>query len=91
MAFVSYHGGFKNSNWYYPVGLLAAIGVNAVWLWVAKIEQDPSKLILKGLYWDSMLTLAYLIVPLIIFSVRLSVLQGAGLVLIVCGLTLIKL
>lgn len=78
-------------NPYILVGVLGAIG-NIAWLRVAKTATDDSNILLKGVYWDTMITLIYLAIPLIAFGVKLtSVSQILGAFLIIAGLLLIKI
>lgn len=76
---------------YYLTGLGIAILANACWLWIARSEPNASKLMLTALYWDVMLTLTYLLVPILFFSVKLSVPQMFGAFLIFLGIVLTKL
>lgn len=91
IAYASYSETFKASNWFYPVGVITAIVANLTWLWISKTEPDPAKILIKGLYWDSMLTAIYLVVPILMFGVRLTLVQGLGLGLVVAGLVVVKL
>lgn len=91
MCYISYSAVLKSSSWYYPIGLVSALITNYTWLWISKVESNPSKLLVKGLYWDAMITLVYLILPLYFFHAKLNTTQSVGLGLIVMGLTLIKL
>lgn len=91
MAYISYSESFKQSKWFFLTGIGLAILVNAIWFSIAKNEAVASKLVLKGLYWDVMLTAAYLVIPLILFQAKLSLLQALGVGLIVLGVLFTKI
>lgn len=91
IASISYSETFKQSSWYYPVGILAAIIANLIWLWISKLESNPSSLVIKGLYWDSMLTAVYMVVPILFFGAKLNNYQIYGLLFIFIGLILTKI
>lgn len=91
LASASYSNTFKQTAWYYPVGIMAAIIANLIWLWISKLDSNPSSLAIKGLYWDSMLTITYMAVPLLFFGAKLNNYQISGLLLIFLGLVLTKL
>lgn len=90
MAFATYSESFKVSKHYFSVAIILAILSNLIWFHIAKHEPSSSILMLKGLYWDVMLMLSYLIVPLLFFSAKFSALQGIGIVLVLIGLVLTK-
>lgn len=91
MAFASYSGTFKASSWYFPLGIASAIIANVLWFMIAKAEPNSSPLMIKGLIWDAMLMLVYLIVPILFFEARFTPIQMVGLGLTVVGLFLTKL
>lgn len=76
---------------FFLTGLAIALAANGCWLWIAKMEPDASKLVIKGLYWDSMIVFAYLIIPILFYSVKLSSGQILGTFLILAGIILTKL
>lgn len=90
LAFSSYHNGFKTHKMYYVVVTILAVLCNLIWFQIAKQEPSSSILMIKGLFWDVMLMLCYLIVPILFFSARFSTLQGLGLILVLSGLLLTK-
>ena len=90
MAFASYSTWLKESKIYFPLGILAAIIANFIWLSIAKSEVNPSVLMIKGLVWDAMLTGCYLLVPILFFNARFTFVQGLGVILVIIGLLLTK-
>jgi multidrug transporter EmrE-like cation transporter len=90
LSFASYHSGFKTTKYYYLLVTILAIFCNLIWFQIAKQEPSSSVLMIKGLFWDVMLMMCYLIVPILFFSARFSVFQGVGLILVLSGLLLTK-
>lgn len=88
-ATLSYSKGLKASPYYYTIGIILAVIANLTWLYISKLETEPNKLLLKGLYWDIMLTVAYLIVPILFYHARLSAQQTVGAILVLVGITLL--
>lgn len=91
IAYISYSPVIKSSPWFYPLGLTGALIANLLWLWISKTESVASNLAIKGIFWDVMLTLVYLAIPLLLFGVRLSNVQIFGILLILTGLIMVKL
>lgn len=91
MAFASYYDALKQSKYYFPLGILAAIIANFIWLSIAKSETNSSALVIKGVLWDLMLTLCYVAVPILFFKTQFTVNQIIGILLMLVGLIFIKL
>ena len=49
IATASYHSTFKTTPWFFPVGLIASLLANFMWLSIGKGEPNPSALMIKGL------------------------------------------
>lgn len=90
-AYVSYSPVIKASRLYFPVGISLSVLAAALWLLIAKSEAKPEKLLILGFYWDSMLTLAYLIIPFIAFRAEPTRMQVLGIATIILGIILTKL
>lgn len=90
MAFGTYHEGYKASNYYFPLGILMAIGANFIWLSIARTTESSSALVLRGLYWDVMLTACYLIVPFLFFGAKVNSTQAIGIGMVILGIILTK-
>lgn len=88
---VSYSKDFKASHYYFPVGLLLALTVNFLWLYIAKHSPNKESIYVRGLIWDSMIVGSYALLPIAFYGVRLSGFMLVGAVLIVSGLVLVKL
>jgi multidrug transporter EmrE-like cation transporter len=91
LATASYNETFKASNWFFPVGIVSAVIANVLWMSIAKAEPNSSHLMVKGLIWDSMLMLVYLVVPLLFFGARFTLMQSFGVGLTLIGLLCTKL
>lgn len=90
IAWLSYSQ-YKDASWYYYAGLFFALISNFIWLTISKQTDDASQLMIKGLYWDAMLTFTYLAVPLLFFEARLTTYQAVGFILTLLGLFLTKI
>lgn len=91
IASISYSDYMKGSRWYYPLGIFFSIFANIIWLSISKQESDPSKLLIKGLYWDAMLTLVYLFVPIMFYEAKITFTQSIGVTFVFLGLLLTKI
>lgn len=91
LALTSYSSFGKTSYWGWVIAAIAGAVANLLWLGIARSVPDSSKLTIIGLYWDLMLTGLYVAVPILLFGARFSWSQGLGMILLVAGLTLIKL
>lgn len=90
-AYIAYDVAIKASPWFLPLGVVVGIVSNLIWLYVTKITTDNKELFLYGLIWDVMMMAAYIIVPLLLFNVRLDWKQSLGTILVIIGLILTKL
>lgn len=87
---VSYTPALKNSRYYTPIGLAVGMLANLFWLSIARSTNDSNQILLLGFYWDAMLTLTYLLVPIMFYDARLTLTSGAGIALMVAGFILTK-
>jgi drug/metabolite transporter (DMT)-like permease len=90
VAFMSYKNSFKLMWWFMPLGIFLSVLGSTLWMYVAKITIDANKLAILGLYWDSILTLTYIAVPILFFSARFNFNQTLGIVFIIIGILLTK-
>ena len=81
----------KNSPYFFPIGLTAGFLANLLWLSLAKQSFDKDQTLQLGILWDAMLTLIYVLVPVLMFGARLSGWQLAGSILILLGVGVAKL
>lgn len=90
-SYIPYINSFKSLSFLTYLMLAMGIIANLSWLTVAKQAKSPTQLMLLGLYWDSMLTAIYLIVPFLFFNIQLTMTQFGGLVLMVAGIIITKI
>lgn len=91
LAYVDYHEGIKASKWFYPLGFALTGVTTYAWLAMCKATPDPSLLTLRYVYWDAMLTIIYLGLPLAMFGTRFTSMQWAGIALMTAGTILTRL
>lgn len=91
MACCSYNETIKSSQWFFPLGIACAVFSNYLWLSIAKADPNSSSLMIKGLIWDVMLMLVYLIIPLLFFNAKFTTIQAVGVGLTLIGLVLTKI
>lgn len=88
-CFFYYVKDFKLSNYYLPAVLTIAVLSTATWAHLVRTSDNKSVLI-YGFYWDLMITLIYLLVPIVFFSVKLTFNQSLGIGFTLLGLILMK-
>lgn len=89
-AWMSYYDPIKDSSLYFPLGIVMSLIANIGWLTIAKIVSNKDEILIYGAFWDSMIMIAFLAVPLAWFGVRLEMRESIGLALIVVGMLLLK-
>jgi hypothetical protein len=83
---------FKDTKWYFPVGIGLGMITNYLWFSIAKdLKTDKDQLLLYGIYWDSMIISLYVLMPVLIFGARASGWALLGLVLMGLGGILTKI
>jgi multidrug transporter EmrE-like cation transporter len=90
-AWLTFKPELKVSAYLMPIGLSLALIGNLLWILLAKSTQEPAKLIMYGMMWDTMITLSFLLVPMMFFGVRFTLVGGVGCALVVVGLLMMKL
>lgn len=90
-AFISHLKEFHSSVWYYVTGITIAVVANILWLTIAKNSPNSTFTTYAALYWDIMISVCFLIVPLLLFDVKLSNYGILGVILILVGIGLTKL
>jgi hypothetical protein len=60
------------------------------WAVVAKQVPDATELVKVGLYWDTLMQLTYLLIPIAVFGARLTALQSCGVLVIFIGLLMTR-
>lgn len=90
-AWLTFKPELKVSAYLMPIGLALALVGNALWIMLARSTDDSARLIVYGMMWDAMITLSFLLVPMIFFGVRFTAVSGIGCGLVVVGLLMMKL
>jgi multidrug transporter EmrE-like cation transporter len=90
-AWLTFKPELKVSNYLMPFGLGLALIGNLLWILLAKSTHEPAKLIVYGMVWDTMITLSFLLVPMMFFGVRFTLVSGVGCGFVVLGLLMMKL
>lgn len=90
-AWLTFKPELKVSAYLLPIGLSLAVVGNLLWILLARSTQEPGKLIVYGMAWDAMITLSFLLVPIMFFGVRFTVVSGVGCGLVGLGLLMMKL
>lgn len=75
---------------FYTVGIVVGAGLNCLWLTVARTVVK-NEVILYGVLWDAMLTLVYVLIPVLFWGQQASWKVWAGVALIFSGMLLAKL
>jgi multidrug transporter EmrE-like cation transporter len=88
--YLTFSPSLKDSNYVLPLGLICVLLANTIWIYLSKSTQDPSKLLQYGIYWDVLITGLTILLPVLVFSAKLSPVQIVGLVMVVAGLVTIK-
>jgi hypothetical protein len=89
-AAISYLPTVKASVYYAPLWIVITLVSTLGWALVAKSTPDSSKLLVLGMYWDTLMQMTYLMLPVIAFGARLTMFQSAGVALIFSGLFMIR-
>lgn len=87
---ISYLPAAKASPYYMLMWILPVAMGTIGWALVTKGEPNSSKLLVLGMYWDTLMQVTYLLIPVVIFSARLTLFQTAGIGLIFAGLFMIR-
>jgi drug/metabolite transporter (DMT)-like permease len=90
-AWLTFSPSMKASSYLIPLGISMAIAGNYLWITMARSIQQPAELVYYGMLWDSMITLSFILVPIVFFGVRFNLVSGIGCGLVLVGLTLMKM
>jgi hypothetical protein len=84
---------YKNvsSLQYYLTGVAATVTCTILWLTVAKLIGDKDKILVAGIWWDTMIMLSYVIVPIAFYKAELTPMAATGILLIIVGIGLTKI
>lgn len=88
-VFISYGASLKDTIWFYPVGLLNALVVNFIWLYIVRHTPTKELTFVRGFTWDGIRVAAFLIVPILFLGVNLSISKAIGAACIIAGIFLL--
>ena len=89
LAHLTFGDCLKDKSWF-PIAVGSLSLINGImWGLISQRVRDATELAVLGFYWDIMITLVFLAVPLIWYGANFSYKQLAGLVLIVIGMILL--
>lgn len=86
-----YHERIRHSPWLLWIALAYSVSTHLLWVSLVRTLRDKNEIFRVGFYWDTAMYLPIFLVPLVLFSVRPSLLSSAGLVLVVAGAILFHL
>jgi len=90
-AALGYSTAFKTSPFYFPVSVSTSVMSGFLWFAIAKrLGGDHAAVLRYGFIWDSMILLAYALVPILCFGVKLDLKTSIGLGLVVAGTVVLK-
>jgi uncharacterized membrane protein len=89
-SWLSYHKAFKASPWFPAImaGLFVANGL--LWSWMCRRAADGRELFSVSIAYDAITIVAYSVLPLAVFGVRLTPAAWVGFGLVVAGACLVK-
>jgi len=90
-AWLTFSPSMKMSSYLIPLGIGMAVAGNFLWIMMARSIHQPAVLVYYGMLWDSMITVSFILVPIVFFGVRFNLISGIGCGLVLAGLTLMKL
>jgi drug/metabolite transporter (DMT)-like permease len=90
-AWLTFAPSMKMSPYLMPFGIGMAVAGNFLWIMMARSIQQPMVLVYYGMLWDTMITLSFILVPVVFFGIRFTLISGLGCLLVLIGLTFMKL
>jgi len=87
---LSYMPTLKGSPYYFLMWTAVTAVSTLAWALLAKAVPDSTRLVVVGLYWDTLMQVTYLLIPVMIFGARLTMLQTSGILLIFCGILMAR-
>jgi len=89
-AFLSNSPTLKASSLYYILGIGIGAVANFIWFTIAKQIADHNKILTYGMYWDTIIILSFMFVPLAFYGARPNVITSIGLGFMFFGFLLTK-
>lgn len=81
----------RNTSWMYVIAITYAVTAHILWTHLIQILDNKDEIFRYGWYWDVSLYIPIIAVPLILFSVKPTLLQSVGITIILVGVVLFHL
>ena len=72
------------------LSMVCAMIANVIWIYIAKKTLDPNTLVFYALCWDSLVVVASILTPIVMFANLPSMLSTIGIAMVLTGLVLVK-
>lgn len=89
-AYLCYRPDWMGRWWYTPAFGVLSLLVGLLFGWAVQRVGDQKQVYAFNLAWDAVVVVAYVLLPLAAFGVRLTIAGWVGLALIVAGTILVK-
>jgi uncharacterized membrane protein len=89
-AYFSYNDEQRRSPWFYPVYLSVSVACSLIWIVSAKCLDNKRHILVYSVFWDSLLMVAYYLLPLLFFGVKVNTGMLVGIALVLIGIMLVK-
>lgn len=89
-CWLTYSEGYRDKWWYLPLGIMLGATCNLMWLMMTKAIDDKDKIFIYALFWDAVIVAVFYGLPIFFFGVKLDKWGLLGVLMIVIGLTIIK-
>lgn len=90
MAYLAYDDTRRNSNYFIPVSLACGMVTETVWAIAARYIGNNFDIYVFDLCWDTLLTLIFILVPIVCCNMRFNWIETAGIVMVGIGLLVLK-
>lgn len=89
-GWLSYHPTAKLAGWFPAVLVTLGAANAALWVWAIRLSDGNRQTYSLSIAWDCITILAYSLLPLLAYGVRLSPVACVGVSLVVVGACLVK-
>lgn len=90
MAYVMYDDTRRNSNYCIPIAAVSGVMSATLWAVAARYIDNNHRIYVYDLIWDTMITMIFILVPVIWFGVKFNKTEMIGIVVTGIGLLLLK-
>lgn len=90
MAYITYDDTRRNSNYCIPIAAMSGTVSALLWAMAIRCIDDNHGIYVYDLIWDAMLTLIFILVPIVWFGVRFNKVEVIGITLVGIGLLVLK-